>query len=219
MAPIRNYMLLSECVYDEIKDMIIHDELKPHEKITEAMLSDMLHVSRTPVREALRALNSEGFITLVTNFGFMINEFTIKDAIEILQVRRALESLAARLAAERINKEGKNLLLSIKSSMEAIVELDITERNNELVRIDANLHAEIIKLAGNDRLIHLGKFLKDKIFRTRLAMSTEISQLLICSEQHKKIIDAIVAGDADEAEKMEKEHIDYIINNMIPKCG
>jgi DNA-binding GntR family transcriptional regulator len=219
MAPIKNYMLLSECVYEEVKNMIVHDELKPQEKITEVMLSNMLQVSRTPVREALRSLNSEGYITLVPNFGFMINEFTTKDAIEILQVRRSLESLAARLAAEKINEEGKKLLLSIKSSMEEIIELDLIERSKELVHIDVNLHAEITRIAGNDRLTQLTKFLRDKIYRTRLAMSTEISQLLICSEQHKTIIDAIVSGDADKAEKMEKEHIDYIIENMIPKCS
>ena len=96
-----NFKLKSTCVYDAILGAILHGDLKAGEKLSETGLAERLGVSRTPVREALRALDAEGFVRLSPNSRFEITSFSRQDAMEVLQIRRLLEGEASRLAAQR----------------------------------------------------------------------------------------------------------------------
>ncbi|MBE6018850.1 MAG: GntR family transcriptional regulator [Clostridiales bacterium] len=208
-----NYALLSELVYNAIKDSILKGELPPGEKISESSLARKLDVSRTPVREALRILYAEGFISLMPNSRFMVNEFTKEDALEVLAIRRLLEGEAARLAAlSRDERKAEIIDRQRKAIPEYLQHLN-DHSPSESMSFDMEFHRDIYELSGNSRLLELGEHVKDRQVRAYLANRWEEEDFVRkFTSQHSEILDAIEKGDAEEAEAKGRAHIDYLIS-------
>lgn len=206
-----NYSLLSTCVYNTIKDAIITEKLKPGIKISETGLAKELGVSRTPVREALRILYTEGFVKLTPNSSFVVNSFTQKDAEEILQVRKILEGEASRMAAANIDERGKIRLKKAIDLMDKVYSLEGEEKASEFSNADIEFHRVIFEIAGNAKMQSVSASLSDRQIRLYTSTHSANTELMdVCSRQHRHIMDAIVIGDEIGAEKYAKEHIDYI---------
>ena len=200
-----NYSLLSTCVYNTIKDAIIAEKLEPGKKVSETGLAKELGVSRTPVREALRILYTEGFVKLTPNSSFVVSMFTQKDAIEILHVRSILESEASRM------EEGKRKLKKAISLMDKVYELEGEEKAAEFSNADIEFHKVIFEIAGNSKMLMVSDSLHDRQIRLYISTHSANTELMdVCSRQHRHIMDAIVIGDEIGAEKYAKEHISYI---------
>ena len=100
------YKSLRESVYSKIKKKILIGEMKPGTRIVEVTLAESLGVSRTPVREAIRQLEKEGMVTVVEpRKGSYVSDISVKDMVDILEVRAELEALAAKLATSRALEE------------------------------------------------------------------------------------------------------------------
>ena len=99
------YKPLREIVFETLRDAIINQVLRPGERLMEIQLAEEMGVSRTPVREAIRKLELEGFVVMVPRRGVYVAGISMKDIHEVFEVRSALEALAASLAAERITEE------------------------------------------------------------------------------------------------------------------
>ena len=206
-----NYSLLSTCVYNTIKDAIIAEKLEPGKKVSETGLAKELGVSRTPVREALRILYTEGFVKLTPNSSFVVSMFTQKDAIEILHVRSILESEASRMAAMNIDEEGKRKLKKAISLMDKVYELEGEEKAAEFSNADIEFHKVIFEIAGNSKMLMVSDSLHDRQIRLYISTHSANTELMdVGSRQHRHIMDAIVIGDEIGAEKYAKEHISYI---------
>ncbi len=216
MGPIEEYSLLSKRVLEEIKKAIISEELPPGQKVTEILLAKKLGVSRTPVREALRILSAEGFITLSPNSSFIVNAFTLEDTKEVLQVRGALEGLAARLAAEKITDAQKGELIRTFERIDEVPKLSSNLRNEAFTRVDTDFHQVILKIAGNSRITAIENSLKDRLFRLHTSMLSKQDAVEYCRQQHKDIMDAILNHDGDLAEKKSKFHTDFIAQYITP---
>lgn len=215
---IEDYSLLGQRVYEAIKNAIIKSDLQPGEKVTETRLADMLGVSRTPVREALRTLHSEGYIILTPNSSFVINAFTEEDAIEILQVRGAIEGEAARLAAKIITprqcKEMRTIFLKIKNVNAVIVnEKDAYTFHN----VDVAFHQKIFEIAGNSHIIQIANSLGDRLYRVRTAISRHPDSVKVCHDHHLQIMQAIIDGEEELACRLSREHTEYIATKVIPQ--
>ena len=207
------YSLLSTKAYDEIKRSIVHEELECGQKLTESWLSEMLGVSRTPIREALRRLSYEGYISLTPNYGFVINELTEEDMNEILEVRRALEGEAARMAAGKITEGQKKSLILNFRRIELLNEIESEEdRVQEFMQLDVEFHNEILCIAGNSRFISIEDSLQDRLYRMRLAFLSMEDKIRECKEQHEKILDAILEGNTEAAGFYSREHISNIMH-------
>lgn len=171
-TPIKEeYKLLSEITYNKIHDAIINGELQPGAKISETGLAGQLGVSRTPVREALRRLNAEGFVVLSPNSKFVVNEFTEKDALEVLQIRRILEGATAMYAARNINKYGERLMreqIQLSYNIETDKESFLTD-SVKISKYDIDFHRSVYLIAGNSRLLKLGESLQDRQVRVVIA--------------------------------------------------
>ena len=102
---LQNYQPLRDVVFEHLRNSILNGELKPLERLMEVQLAEQLGVSRTPVREAIRKLELEGLVIMVARKGAYVADVSVKDILDVLEVRCVLEGLAASLAAERMTEE------------------------------------------------------------------------------------------------------------------
>ena len=100
------YLPLRDVVFNTLRQAILTGELKPGERLMEIHLADRLGVSRTPIREAIRKLELEGLVVMIPRKGAQVARITEKNLKDVLEVRRALDMLAVRLACDRMDEEG-----------------------------------------------------------------------------------------------------------------
>jgi len=195
---------LSEKIYDMLKDQITSEELRPGQRLLDDQLASTFGVSRTPVREALARLSNEGLVEIVSRSGAYVKKLTREDIEEIYEIRRVLESLAARKATTFITDkqiEQLSLLLekakhSGKDSYKAHIDLDI------------KLHDLILNSCHNKRLtsIMANLYTLIHVFRMRVGKNKEKGEQAL--KDHEAIFEAIKAKDAKKAEKVMMEHIE-----------
>ncbi|MDD2553301.1 MAG: GntR family transcriptional regulator, partial [Desulfotomaculaceae bacterium] len=148
LVPIKldNYKPLRELVFDSLRKAIIIGKLKPGERLMEIQLAEEMGVSRTPVREAIRKLELEGFVVMVPRKGAYVAGVSVKDIADVFEVRSALEGLAASLASERITEEEME-------DLEKVFHLITGEEDLlTVVKKDNEFHELIYKASRNQRL-------------------------------------------------------------------
>ena len=209
------FKLKSTCVFDAILGAILHGDLKAGEKLSETGLAERLGVSRTPVREALRALDAEGFVRLSPNSRFEITSFSRQDAMEVLQIRRLLEVEASRLAAQRGTPEDCCRLQETLDAAWACVEGPAEEVDFRFMQADIAFHRTIFEIAGNNRMLRVSSALGDRLARLYVSRSSDMQMYEICLQQHRNIMEAIQAHDDIRAEAYARRHIEYIMDTML----
>ncbi|NLB52577.1 MAG: GntR family transcriptional regulator [Syntrophomonadaceae bacterium] len=202
---LESYKPLRELVLEAIREAIINGVLKPRERLMEIQLAEELGVSRTPVREALRKLELEGFIVMVPRKGAYVADMSMKDVADVFEIRIALEGLAAALAAERItDEELEEMERHLVEKAEAIAKHDM----EKLVEIDTKFHEALYGASRNERLIVIISNLREQIQRFRtssLAMPGRMKQSL---DEHRGIVEAIQSRDILMARQAAQEHIE-----------
>jgi len=214
---INDYELLSKKVYRILKARIIKGDLKPGEKILEVNIAEQLGVSRTPIREALRELAAEGFVKMIPNQGMAVNNVSIEDIKEVLQIRKLLEGFAASIAAKKINKG------EIKKLEKIIEKMNISiSKDDVLVYSDLNgeFHNLILNICGNKRLIKICTNLNGSDHRFRIRALRDNSERLKYSlKEHQEIVEALKRKDAEQAERLSKKHINNVLENILTHKG
>ncbi|MCH4886914.1 GntR family transcriptional regulator [Acidaminobacter sp. JC074] len=204
---IRNYKPLGEIVFDYLKNAIISGELKPGERLMEIAIAEQLGVSRTPVREAIRKLEKEKFIEMVPRKGAYVSSTSLKDMLDVLEVRKLLEGFATELAAERMTDEALvSLLRTHKAFLKALDDGD----TESMVSLDNEFHDMILQASDNSKLIEIATALTEQVQRYRLSYFTEVNNFDELREWHKKIYDAIEKKDAKKAGEVAKRHVELI---------
>ncbi|SHI47142.1 GntR family transcriptional regulator [Parasporobacterium paucivorans] len=199
------FLPLRDIVFRNLREAIIKGDLKPGERLMEIKLAQKLGVSRTPVREAIRMLQLEGLVTMEPRRGAEVAPITAKELTDVLEVRTALECLAAELACERITEEEEeNLRNSLSVFKEAIEKNELTE----VAGIDAHFHELIYKATKNERLVQILNNLREHIFRYRLEYIREIERRQDLLDEHIDIVNAILNHDKEAARNGMKKHIE-----------
>jgi len=122
---IKNHELLIQKVYRIIKRDIIQGKLVSDTRLFEEKIAEQMNISRTPVREALRLLAAEGFVTLIPNIGIVVNQDSPQDLLDVLNIRLQLETYVVNFAAQKIiEKDIKNLKIIIQQMEEAVFSKD-----------------------------------------------------------------------------------------------
>jgi DNA-binding GntR family transcriptional regulator len=140
----------SDAIADAIRFSIVSGELGPGHRLKEDQFANEFGVSRVPVREAIKRLDAEGYITVTVNAGARVSVPSARDASELLQIRSALEVLAARLAAQRRATDQLEKLRDLLGAGEAAVKAGDFTRLPEL---SAEFHGCLIEASGNAHLI------------------------------------------------------------------
>jgi DNA-binding GntR family transcriptional regulator len=193
---------IPDVIAEALRQRIISGELKPGQRIREEEIAAPYGVSRVPVREALRRLEAEGYVSLTRFQGASVALPSKTAAVEFMQVRRPLEVLAARLAARRGGEPRASQLMRVTANGLRSVDKRDREHHPELVD---EFHRLIGEAAGNAQLIDLLAQLRGKA-RWVFAMDLE-HRAAAAWEAHKAILDAVLAGDEEEAAQLMDQHV------------
>lgn len=147
---LQNHRPLREIVYEELKRQILVGEIAPGTRMMEVELAEEMGVSRTPIREAIRKLEKEGLVTIEPRRGAYASEISVKDMVDVLEVRQDLEGMAAALAAEKVTEEEKQAFIKVNSDYEDAIRHGNTE---EIIRCDELFHQLIVVTAAIRRSI------------------------------------------------------------------
>lgn len=201
---IDSYQPLRDVVFESLREAIIKQILKPGERMMEIQLAEEMGVSRTPIREAIRKLEQEGFVIIIPRKGAYVAEISLKDIHELFEIRAALEGLASSLAAERATREEleemEKLLVNQNEHLNS-------ENISNTVRADINLHDLIYKAARNERLFGILNNLRKQAHRFRLASMSMPGRKIKALVEHKRIVEAIGARNAELAKVVSEQHI------------
>lgn len=209
---LNEYLPLRDVVFQTLRKAIITGEFAPGERLTEISLADMLGVSRTPVREAIRKLELEGLVIMIPRKGAQVAKITEKSLRDVIEVRTVLEEFAASLACERITKEGQKTLEDLHDKfVQSVSTNDILE----IAEKDEQFHDGIFRATNNDRLVTIINNLREQFYRYRLEYVKDISSRSTLITEHKKLMEAIFAGDSTQARQLMREHLLHQLDAVI----
>ena len=195
--------LLDRRAADQIRSHILEGVLPAGERLLETQLSEELEVSRGTVRSALAQLANEGLVKQVAFTRWEVSGASVSDAWEIYTLRGALEGLGARLAAANVEAaDGKRL----RAIAEELVQAVRQKRFQDAIGIDFDLHTAIVGLAHHKRLAEQHRFILQQV-RFHMVQSGFLPddyEALIA--EHQKLIETVIAGDADGAETLARNH-------------
>lgn len=195
-------MSLSQQAYESIKRKIIYLELEPGVVIDELSLQKELKLGRTPIREALKRLEGEQLVTIIPRRGMFVSEISITDLYQIFELRVELETLAVRLAVQRGTDQHWQQMETILNSPRWD-ELS----NIDLIEIDDACHRIIFQAAGNRFLEQTLNTYYTLSLRLWYFFLAKIGDMQAAVKEHRQIYEAICAGQADEAARLMKEHL------------
>ena len=210
-----NYKPLRDVVFENLREAILEGKLKPGQRLMEVQLAEQLGVSRTPVREAIRKLELEGLVIMLPRKGAYVANMSLKDILDVLEIRASLEGLAASLAAERISPEDIKKLEDIAEEFEKSANTSDVEA---LLKKDVEFHECIFKATNNKRLHQLINSLWEQVYRFRVTYISDYDSSVSIINEHKLILEAIKKGDTDTAKKHAREHIEKAEQFMIEKA-
>lgn len=200
LSPARNTDL-RQIVYEKIKEAIVEGVIPPGQRLSEVELADQLAVSRTPVREAIRQLAQTGLVTLISRRGAYVTLPTIKDAMDLYELRTALELLAMEHVCQSLpRKEMEEFLQTFK---------DVTDDmpSGEFLSRDRKFHGFISHSCNNNYLQQTCQNIDDHINLCR-HYSVENLPVSISAQEHVRIIEAMLEGDCEKAKEELKHHLD-----------
>jgi len=190
---------------DRVRTLIVEGQLAPGTRIHEGELGNALGVSRTPLREALKVLASEGLVELVQGRGAVVRKLTGKDVAEMLDVLRALETLAARLACRNATDAQIAALRRTHDEMIAFYEagnrLDYYWRNQAI-------HAGLADLSGNALLATMHATIQARMKRIRFIGNEDPGGWTAAVAEHREMIAALEARDEAKLAAVVARHLD-----------
>ncbi|MDN3552150.1 GntR family transcriptional regulator [Halomonas almeriensis] len=208
---------LAERVFQQLQDAIVRGELAPGSKITEPGLSQVYGISRGPLREAMRRLEAHRLIERVPHVGARVIKLSIKELLELFDVREALESMAARLAAESMSAEEIAGLRDVLAVHERQADLQSGEAYYQREG-DLDFHYRIVQGSHNRMLMGLlcdDLYYLVRMYRTQFSASGSRPQRAFV--EHHRIVDAIEAGDAELAELLMRRHVSASRENVVER--
>lgn len=208
---------LKNVAYEYLLNAIMSYELKPGQVIVEQEVSDQLGISRTPIREAFKQLESEGLVHHFPSRGTFVTNLTVQDVEEIFQLREMFELTALKSAIHRITEEelryieGRLRYLDDKKSEEP-------STKEEFYGSDRELHELIMKYSGNSRMVKFHRTLEAQLERLRRISSMTPMRLSKSRQEHLDILNALSDRDLDAATDALRLHLRNIKSSTLAVC-
>lgn len=209
---LNDYKPLREVIFNTLREAIIVGELKPGERLMEVQLAEKMGVSRTPVREAIRMLELEGLVSMLPRKGAHVAELSVKDIMDVLEVRASLDGLATSLAADRITEDEVKSLKHVQVQFANYVEKDNLQG---LIKKDVEFHEIIYRASRNDKLIQILSNLREQVQRFRVIYLKDYVSPKELIKEHAEIVDAIIAKKPEVALSAAETHIRNQENTII----
>ncbi|HIJ95595.1 MAG TPA: GntR family transcriptional regulator [Desulfuromonadales bacterium] len=204
--PMEKHLTLREKILENIRDAIVTGSLKAGSRVSEPELAERYGISRTPIREAFRQLESEGYLTVIPRRGAVVSSFSPKDVEEFYAIKSILEGYAARQACEKLSDKDIDRLQGINDKL---AELARQSDIRHFFKIHSDFHDLFIKAADNEKLRELIAGLVTKFQRLRFTSLSLPDRMTVSVQEHEKIIDAFRRRDADAAETLVRKNAEY----------
>ena len=200
-----------EAVLVELRRAMVRGELKPGEQIVQEALAERFGVSRVPLREALKILEGEGAVTYVARRGYFVADLSLDDLLEVYRIRAVLEAEAVRVGVPRLpDADRAHFVRLIERWEQAAAEGDLLD----LAAANRALHFTLIEAAGMPRLTRLVRILWDATDVYRSVYYSAAASLDAVAREHRQILAAVIAGDADEVVRLLDDHRDGAIEHL-----
>ncbi len=196
---------IRDIVYELLRKAILAGKIKPGERIVENDYAEMFHTSRTPIREALRKLEMEGFVEYLPRKGVIVKGFSLSDIIEIYEIRKSLECLAIRHVVAKISGQEIDQIRAIVREMEKANQEDNIE---QLVTICQQFHDTILHTSSMPRLTSMINTLQDYLERFKRVTLEKPKRRGNAIKEHQEIFRAIDQRDVNKAEELISQHIE-----------
>jgi DNA-binding GntR family transcriptional regulator len=209
---------LAEMAARKLRALILTGELAPGERVTEAGLTDLLEISRTPAREAIRILSSEGLLVVFPNRGAEVVSYSsevVRDSIEVVEY---LEGIAGRFAAERATDSEVDEICSLTLEMQAAF------RRRDKIRyyiLNQEIHHAILKASHNDVLVEEHQRVNSRLFRIRFQPNDSDSRWKSAMDEHEAISRALESRQPELLGDLLAKHLTYawIRSGVYPQLG
>ena len=197
--PIERHQTLREKILETIRESILKGTLKAGEKVAEPELAERFGISRTPIREAFRQLESEGYLTVIPRKGAVVTSLSERDVEEFYAIKSILEGYAARMAAEKMTQKDIDRLEAINDRLELLAQQGDVKT---FFRVHNEFHETFIRAAENEKLLELINQLMMKFNRLRMASLSLPGRMEISVEEHRNMIQAFKNHDGDKADSL-----------------
>ena len=196
---------IREIAYDVLKKAIITGEIPAGERIVETEYADRLHISRTPLREALRKLERDGLVEYVMRRGVVVHAFTTEDVDQIYTIRNSLEMLTLPYIIENATAEDIAALREKLASMDALIARDDVEGLSPLAR---DFHTCLTAISGKNRILRVIEGQDEYIRRFSAMAIRQENRRSSAHEEHHKLVDLVEKKDLPALEELMRHHIE-----------
>ncbi len=197
---------LHDAVVRRLRDMIVEGELAPGQRVPERELCTQFGISRTPLREALKLLATEGLIDLQHHRGAVVAQLTPEAVDDMFQVMEALESLAGEIAAVRASDAQ---IAEIRALHFQMLAHHARQELSEYFRLNQRIHESIVEATGNTLLTNMYRGLSLRIRRARYLANLSKARWDQAVREHEQILEALSARDSQRLGRLLKEHLQH----------
>jgi len=195
---------LNEQAYRRFKQALVTLSYKPGEYLNTAQVMNDLAMGRTPINQAIHRLSNEGLLQIIPRKGVMVSPLSVDDALELIEVRLANEMLCMRLASSRISAQDIASLEAINQQIEVATQ----QRDRDgMMLLDNQFHQQLAKIAGNKMLMDILSVLHAQAQRFWASSLSKEGHMQEVIEEHRAIINALAAQDAQAAADAAEVHI------------
>lgn len=204
--------LLSDVAYDRLLDALRHGGFKPGDNLSVNRISQLLGISRTPVTHAVRRLAQEGIIQIDPGHSISVAAPSFQEALDSVDVRMLLEPQQAALVAGNLPPKAQETMLKTLDLMEQAAQED---DRGAWSRADTVYHEILFTYCPNKYLGELVMQFRNRVLRTVTDQYTSRQYIIDGTAEHRRIAEAIIAGDAERAEALMLTHIQNVRKNML----
>lgn len=218
--PVLSRPSLSDQVCEVLRDKILSHQWVSGQRLDLAQIEESMGISRTPLKEALSRLEMEGLIQIEPRRGTFVTDPTAEQVGESFDVRRVLDMYAAELAVQRVTKKQLGQLRKITQRLEELVDgREWNEVYQEYLVLDNELHAAIVTIAGNKRLLEMWRLVNLYSHMASVHYGRSKTDVDIALAQHRQMLRLLEAGDAQGLKTVISEHMiaskNWLLNELV----
>ncbi|RXF74206.1 GntR family transcriptional regulator [Hansschlegelia zhihuaiae] len=203
----RGAATLTDVAYVQLEELITTLQLPPGAFLSELALAERLSIGRTPIREALQRLARDGLVVVIPRRGILVSEINLRSQLRLLETRRVLEALLARLAAERADSKERARFSEIGAAMRAA---SAASDDIEFMRLDREFNLLVAAAARNEFAVRSISTMTALSRRFWYQHYKEVGDLPLSARLHAEVCDAIAHGDGAAAAAASDRLMDYI---------
>ncbi|MFC2045368.1 GntR family transcriptional regulator [Chloroflexota bacterium] len=204
MLATNNKTSFAESAVERLREDIVTGKLRPNQRLVETDIAHQLMMSRTPVREALKLLEMQGYLSRLPGGGLIVTDHSPSQIRNLYEVREALETMALKLACQRATVEQIDRAAELHNNM---IEVTQNRDTNQFIELNSSFHNELLSACGNEQLWSLLLIFRDHFFDRRLVRVFNTNDWRNMPKQHQKLLDAVRNRNSRLAENAVREHV------------